>query len=75
MAGNKRCMVCKAVVLLAGLGALNWALVAFLQFNLVGDLLGPTVLSQVVYALIGLAGVGLLVSLFKPCPCGCKHTT
>lgn len=39
-------------------GALNWGLIGFLQFNLVTALFGEmTVLSRIVYALVGLAAI------------------
>ena len=70
MTNGKKCTVCKVVVLLAGIGALNWALVAFRGLDLVAKLLGPmTTVAKVAYGLIGLSGLMLLVSLFKCCPC------
>jgi uncharacterized membrane protein YuzA (DUF378 family) len=50
----KKCIICKVVVLLGGLGALNWLLVAFLNINLVTRILGEGSLpSKVVYGLVG----------------------
>ena len=48
------------------IGALNWGLVGFFNWNLVDALLGswPAV-ARTVYALVGLAGVYELVMLFK----------
>lgn len=67
-----KCIVCKIVCLLAGVGALNWGLVALFDFNLVSRLLGVgTTGEKVVYILVGLAGLVALVTLIKPCPC-CK---
>ena len=66
-----KCIGCKVVALLAGIGALNWGLVGIFNFNLVGSVLGDmTVAARVVYALVGIAGLLLLVSLVKCCPCG-----
>lgn len=66
----KKCPVCILVALLAGIGAVNWLLVALLKFNLVTQLLGDmTTLAKAVYTLVGIAGVILLVSIVKPCPC------
>ncbi|MDR3646237.1 MAG: DUF378 domain-containing protein [Candidatus Babeliales bacterium] len=46
------------VLLLLIIGALNWGLVAFLDFNLVARLLGEgTVFARVAYALVAAAGV------------------
>lgn len=45
-------------------GALNWGLVGFFSFNLVAALFGEmTVLSRIVYALVGLAAVYDIVAL------------
>ena len=39
-------------------GALNWGLIGFFQFNLVNSLLGiDTILSRIVYGLVGIAGL------------------
>lgn len=66
----KLCLVCKIVVLIAGLGAFNWLLVAFLNFNVVDNLLGVMTLpSKIVYAIIGVSGLLLMIALIKPCPC------
>ena len=69
MTGGK-CAICKVVVVLAGIGALNWALTAFWGLDLVARFLGsmPTA-AKAAYGLIGLSGLMLLVSLFKCCPC------
>jgi uncharacterized protein len=40
-------------------GALNWGLVGTLKFDLVRSLFGDTVLTSIVYTLVGLAGVVL----------------
>jgi uncharacterized membrane protein YuzA (DUF378 family) len=66
------CWVCKIVKLLAGIGALNWGLVALVQVDVVARLFGDmTPLTKGVYVLVGIAGLITLVSLIKPCPC-CK---
>lgn len=75
MKGNKDCAICKVVGVLVGIGALNWGLVAFFQFNLVDQLLGSmTAASKAVYGAIGVAGALKLASLVKGCPCqkGCE---
>lgn len=69
----KKCPICNVVALLAGLGAVNWALTAFANLNLVTRFLGDgTTAAKAVYGVIGAAGVLLLVALVKPCPCGSK---
>jgi uncharacterized membrane protein YuzA (DUF378 family) len=45
-------------MLLVVVGALNWGLVGFFDYNLVGEIFGSaTDAARVVYALVGLAGV------------------
>ena len=67
-----KCPICKIVTLLGGLGALNWLLVAFFNFNLVSTVLGDMTLgAKVAYALVGVSGAILLLSIVKTCPC-CK---
>ena len=58
------------VMVLIIIGALNWGLIGFFNYNLVGDIFGPDSRgAQVVYAIIGLAG------LFAACRfvCKCYH--
>lgn len=65
-----KCPICKVIVVLASIGALNWGLVALFGFNLVTALLGEmTIASKIVYILVGLSGLVGLVSLVKACPC------
>lgn len=51
------------------LGALNWGLIGFFNYNLVDDVFGGSGIahanagSRVLYALVGLAGIGALVLL------------
>jgi uncharacterized membrane protein YuzA (DUF378 family) len=49
-------------LVLVVVGALNWGLVGLFQFDLVATLFGGQAapLSRIVYALVGLAGIGLL---------------
>lgn len=43
------------------IGAINWGLIGFFRFNLVTFLFGDmTILSRIVYALVGLCGLYLL---------------
>jgi len=43
--------------ILVVVGAVNWGLVGTLKFNLVAALFGATIISSIVYTLVGLAGV------------------
>ena len=71
---KQACLLCKVVGLLAIIGALNWASVAFLNMNFVERLLGVgTMATKVAYGLVGLSGLGLLVSFFTVCP-ACKKS-
>jgi uncharacterized membrane protein YuzA (DUF378 family) len=46
------------------IGALNWGLIGFFGFNLVAALFGEmTVLSRIIYALVGLAALYDIVAL------------
>ena len=64
------CLVCKVVGVLVIVGAINWGLIGFCQYNLVGHLLGETsMISRVIYSLVGIAGVVKIISCFKCCPC------
>ena len=67
-----KCNVCKIVGLFVVIGALNWGLVGAFQVDLVAKLLGEmSVLSRIVYLLVGLSCVICLISCFKDCP-ACK---
>jgi uncharacterized membrane protein YuzA (DUF378 family) len=49
------------------IGALNWLLVGAFHFDLVAAIFGTmSVLSRVVYVVVGLAGIYSLVLLFAP---------
>ena len=55
-----------AILLVAG--ALNWGLIGLFNFNLVEKIFGMSVLTRLIYVLVGLAG---LVKLARLCGCGC----
>lgn len=67
MARNATSALTKTLLVLAIIGALNWGLIGFFNFNLVDAILGggareeTSGLARVVYALVGLSG---LASLF-----------
>lgn len=50
------------------IGALNWGLIGFFQFDLVATIFGgqAAVLSRIVYTLVGLSGLFSLGMLFSP---------
>lgn len=75
MSAGKKCGICRMVALFAGIGALNWGLVGAFEFDIVSRLLGfMTAATRGVYTVIGIAGLGLIVSLFIKCPCGKKES-
>ena len=47
--------------ILVVVGAINWGLVGVARFNLVTALFGDTILSSIVFTLVGLAGVYLVI--------------
>jgi uncharacterized protein len=56
----------KAAWWLVLLGALNWLLVGFFQFDVVAAIFGGSgaLLSRIIYVLVGIAGVYLLPQAF-----------
>ena len=70
MKGN--CLVCKIVLLLIIIGALNWGAIGLLKMNFVEQLLGSIPKAvRITYIVVGLAGLLKLFCLFKDCP-ACK---
>jgi uncharacterized protein len=57
----------RIALLLVIIGAINWGLIGFAQFDLVASLFGgqDVLLSRIVYTLVGLAGVYCITLLFK----------
>ena len=54
------------VLVLIIIGALNWGLIALFSFDLVAWLFGNmTMLSRIVYGLVGLAGLWCVTLLFR----------
>jgi uncharacterized membrane protein YuzA (DUF378 family) len=59
----------KALLVVAIIGAINWGLVGFFNWNLVDAIFGggareqTSGLSRVIYAIVGLAGLGALARL------------
>ena len=57
----------KFTLALIVIGALNWALIGFFQYDLVASMFGgvATALSRIIYVLIGLAGLWCLTLFFR----------
>ncbi|PIR21006.1 MAG: DUF378 domain-containing protein [Deltaproteobacteria bacterium CG11_big_fil_rev_8_21_14_0_20_47_16] len=67
------CPVCWATCILVIVGALNWGLVGFFDFNLVSYIFGDaSMASRAVYGLVGIAGLLKLFTCVKKCPACCK---
>lgn len=52
-------------LILSIIGCVNWGLVGIFQFNLVTFLFGSSLLSRVVYTIVGLAGLWSISFLFR----------
>lgn len=58
-------IVDKVALTLVIIGAINWGLVGFFKFNLVDTLFGTmSMLSRIVYALVGLSGIYCIKMFF-----------
>ena len=69
---KQACGLCKVVGLIAIIGALNWAAVGFFNTNFVEHIFGVgTMMTKIVYGLVGLSGLALFASYFMVCP-ACK---
>ncbi|WP_062350340.1 DUF378 domain-containing protein [Bacillus kwashiorkori] len=58
----------RIALVLTIIGALNWGLIGFFQYDLVAAIFGgqASALSRIIYGLVGLAGLINLGLLFKP---------
>ena len=62
----------KALLVIATIGAINWGLIGFFNWNLVDAIFGgnlrmeSSALSRAIYALVGIAGVAGLIGMFRP---------
>jgi uncharacterized protein len=62
-------VLAKILITIAIIGAINWGLIGFFNFNLVDAIFGggsaeeTSAVSRVVYALVGLAGLAALATL------------
>lgn len=60
-------MIKRICLILAVVGALNWGSIGLLGVDAIGMLFGGTysTISRVIYALVGIAGIYLIPSLFS----------
>ena len=55
----------KIAVVLVIIGAINWGLVGFFEFNLVDAIFGElSIFTRIIYALVGIAGLWAIKLLF-----------
>ncbi|MBT4166443.1 DUF378 domain-containing protein [archaeon] len=54
----------KTAKVIAALGAIDLGLMTF-DYELVGSLIGAGIFAQIIYAIVGLAGIWALVKIFK----------
>lgn len=57
----------RLVLILVIIGALNWGLIGFFQYDLVAAIFGGQVsaFSRIIYALVGIAGIYAITFLFR----------
>ncbi len=59
-------IVDKIALALVIIGAINWGLIGLFNFNLVAAIFGDmTVLSRIIYALVGISGLWAIKLLFE----------
>lgn len=63
-------------ILIVVIGALNWGLIGFFQYDLISDIFGgmDAMVARVIYAIVGLAGLYCISMLCRcsGCKCGPK---
>ena len=64
------------VQLLVVIGALNWGLWGFFQYDAIQDFLGTdtSMLARTIYGIIGIAGIWAFTFFFCPSFWGCRKT-
>ncbi|AMM94921.1 DUF378 domain-containing protein [Peribacillus simplex] len=60
----------RIALVLTIIGAINWGLIGFFQFDLVASIFGgqDAGMARIIYGLVGIAGLINLGLLFKPSP-------
>lgn len=54
----------KIALVLTIIGAINWGLIGLFNFNLVETIFGASMLSAIIYMLVGIAGIINIMLLF-----------
>ena len=76
---ERRNGIAKVLITLASIGAINWGLIGFLNFNLVDAIFGggsremTSAPSRVIYGLVGLSGLATLFFLPRLHEVGKEH--
>jgi hypothetical protein len=71
MKDNSTNTLTKTLIIITVIGAINWGLIGFFNFNLVDAIFGggsaeqTSALSRVIYAIVGLAGIATAILLPK----------
>ena len=60
-------MMDKVSLLLVIIGAINWGLIGFFQYDLVFSIFGPDlqIISRIIFAIVGLAGLYAISFFFR----------
>lgn len=60
-------------LLLLVVGALNWGLIGFFQYDFISDIFGgiDATAARVIYSIVGLAGLFCIAMLCRCCGCKC----
>lgn len=61
----KKCFLENIAFVLVIIGALNWGLVGFFNYNLVYAFLGAGLAARIIYGLVGASGIYLVYYLIK----------
>ncbi len=70
MEGCEMVALITIALILVIIGALNWGLIGFFNFNLVSAIFGErSAVSKVVYAIVGIAGLYSIFLLTRVIPC------
>lgn len=71
---KQACTWCKVVGAIAIIGALNWGILGLADYNVIAHIFGmESILTRIIYVIIGLSGLALLSSYWMACPfCGKK---
>lgn len=57
-------MLQKIALVFTIIGAINWGLIGLFNFNLVNALFGDSILSAIIYMIVGVAGIINIMLLF-----------